>query len=185
MRIFPVIALSVLALSRLSAQTGGDNVYGFLDINHSAFAAATGGMTVSQGLGDLSLPYFNPALLSNSMDNNISLSFSSYFAGITYGYASWSGSLQGKGTLAGGLSFISYGKFTGADASGNITGSFSGSEYALNLIYSRVIDSSFTVGINIKPVLSHLEKYFSAGICADIGVSYHNAGMLLDAGLVI
>lgn len=185
MRILTVIALSVLALSRLSAQTGGDNVYGFLDINHSAFAAATGGMTVSQGLDDLSLPYFNPALLSNSMDNDMSLSFSSYFAGITYGYASWSGGLQGKGTLAGGISFISYGKFTGADASGNITGSFSGSEYALNIIYSRVIDSSFTAGINIKPVLSHLERYFSTGICADIGVSYHNARLLLDAGLVI
>ena len=185
MRRFTVIALSVLTLSRLSAQTGGDNVYGFLNISHSAFASATGGITVSQGLGDLSLPYFNPALLSKSMDNDISLSFSSYFAGITYGYASWSGSTHAKGSLAGGISFISYGKFTEADASGNITGSFTGSEYALNFIYSRVIDSSFTAGINIKPVLSHLERYFSAGICADIGVSYHNAKLLLDAGLVI
>src|SRR5512133_3561187 len=148
MRILTVIALSVLALTRLSAQIGGDNVYGFLDINHSAFAAATGGMTVSQGLGDLSLPYFNPALLSNSMDNDISLSFSSYFAGITYGYASLSGGTRGKRSLAGGISFISYGKFTGADASGNITGSFTGSEYALNFIYSSVIDSYFTAGIN-------------------------------------
>jgi len=174
-----------MALSHLSAQTGGDNVYEFLNINHSAFAAATGGITVSQGLGDLSLPYFNPALLQSSMANNISLSFSSYFAGITFGYASWSAPMQRKGTLAGGISFISYGKFTEADASGNITGSFSGSEYSLNLIYSAALDSSFTVGINIKPVLSHLERYFSAGICADLGVTYHNAKLLLDAGLVI
>lgn len=185
MRRFTITAFLLLSLSRLSAQTGGDNTYEFLNLNHSAFAAATGGMTVSQGLGDLSLPYFNPALLNSSTDNDISLSFSSYFAGITYGYASWSRSMQGKGNLAGGISFISYGRFTEADASGNITGSFSASEYALNIIYSRAIDSSFTVGINIKPVFSHLERYFSAGICADLGISYHNADLLLDAGLVI
>ncbi len=41
------------------------------------------------------------------------------------------------------------------------------------------------MGINLKPVLSHLERYFSAGICADIGAAWHNERLLLDAGLVI
>ncbi len=41
------------------------------------------------------------------------------------------------------------------------------------------------MGVNLKPVLSHLERYFSAGICADIGVTWHNERLLLDAGLVI
>lgn len=169
----------------VSSQTGGDNTYEFLNLSHSAYAAATGGITVSQGRNDLSLPYFNPALLSPSMHNDISLSFSSYFAGIRYGYASYARDAGAKGTFAGGLSFVSYGKFTEADQAGNITGTFTAAEYAFNILWSYRIDTSFTVGVNIKPVLSHLERYFSAGICADIGVSWHNEKHLFDAGLVI
>lgn len=181
-------ALSLLlfiTLLPVRGQTGGDNTYEFLNLSHSAFATATGGITVSQGRSDLSLPYFNPALLSPSMDNDISLSYSTYFAGINYGYAAYARNTDTRGTFAAGLSFVSYGSFTEADIAGNITGTFTAAEYAFNILWSYRIDTSFTVGINIKPVLSHLERYFSAGICADLGASYHNEKLLLDAGLVI
>ena len=177
--------LLVLAVLPVRAQTGGDNTYEFLNLGHSAFASATGGMTVSGKRDDLSLSYFNPALLSASMDNDVSLSFTTWVAGIKYGYVSYARHTETKGTIAGGLSFISYGRFTEADAAGNITGTFSASEYAFNILWSLEIDSAFTVGINLKPVLSHLESYFSAGICADLGATYHNTRLLLDAGLVI
>ncbi len=181
-------ALSLLLLFTLlpaRGQTGGDNTYEFLNLSHSAFASATGGITVSQGRNDLSLPYFNPALLSASMNNDISLSYSTYFAGINYGYAAYARNTDTRGTFAAGVSFISYGSFTEADIAGNITGTFTAAEYAFNIIWSYRIDTSFTVGINIKPVLSNLERYFSAGLCADIGVAYHNQRLLLDAGLTI
>jgi len=167
------------------SQTGGDNTWEFLNLSHSAFANATGGMTVSSGRSDLSLPYFNPALLNGTVDNDISLTFSTWAAGIKYGYASWAHDTETSGTFAGGLSFVSYGTFTEADIAGNITGSFTAAEYAFNIIWSWQIDSSFTVGVNLKPVLSNLERYFSAGLCADIGGAYHNERLLLDAGLVI
>lgn len=182
----PAITLILLILlTPARGQTGGDNTYEFLNLGHSAFAAATGGLNVSRSLNDLSLPYFNPALLTPSMNNDISLSFSTWFAGINYGYASYAMDMHNIGTMAAGISFISYGRFTEADAAGNITGSFTASEYAFNLLWSYKIDSSFTIGINLKPVLSHLENYFSAGLCADIGVVYHNEKLLFDAGLVI
>ena len=177
--------LFMFTLLPATAQTGGDNTYEFLNLSHSAFAAATGGITVSGNRDDLSLPYFNPALLKGTMDNEVSLSFATWFAGINYGYASYAMHTESRGTFAGGLSFISYGRFTAADAAGNVTGTFSAAEYAFNIIWSLEIDSSFTVGINLKPVLSHLERYFSAGLCVDLGAAYHNARLLLDAGLVI
>jgi len=142
-------------------------------------------MTVSQGLNDLSLPYFNPSLLNSSMDNDISLNISTYFAGINYGYASYSSTRKDLGSFAAGISFISYGKFIASDVAGNTNGTFTAAEYAFNLIYSRKIDSLFTVGINIKPVFSHLERYFSAGICTDLGITYVNEKYQLSAGLVI
>ena len=153
----PVLSLLLyIALLPLSGQTGGDNTYEFLNLSHSAFATATGGITVSGDRDDLSLPYWNPALLRGSMDNDISLSFSTWFAGITYGHAAWATDTQTRGTFAAGLSFISYGRFTGADVAGNITGNFTAAEYAFSASWSLQIDSSFTVGIALKPVFSHL-----------------------------
>lgn len=177
--------LFVMLTLPAKGQTGGDNTWEFLNLSHSGFANATGGINVASRRSDLSLPYFNPALLNSTMDNDISLSFSTWAAGIKYGYASWARNTMASGTFAGGLSFVSYGTFTEADEAGNITGSFTAAEYAFNILWSWQIDSSFTVGINLKPVISNLERYFSAGLCADIGASYHNEKLLFDAGLVI
>ena len=177
--------LFVMLTLPAKGQTGGDNTWEFLNLSHSGFANATGGINVASRRSDLSLPYFNPALLNSTMDNDISLSFSTWAAGIKYGYASWARNTMVSGTFAGGLSFVSYGTFTEADEAGNITGSFTAAEYAFNILWSWQIDSSFTVGINLKPVISNLERYFSAGLCADIGATYHNEKLLFDAGLVI
>lgn len=185
LRAVALLLLMAATCQPLKSQTGGDNTYEFLNISHSAFANATGGITVSSVRSDLSLPYFNPALLNSTMDNDISLSFSTWVAGIKYGYASWAHETAVAGTFAGGVSFISYGTFTEADEAGNITGNFTAAEYAFNIIWSWQIDSSLTVGVNLKPVISTLERYFSAGLCADIGVAWHSDRLLLDAGLVI
>jgi hypothetical protein len=53
------------------------------------------------------------------------------------------------------------------------------------MIFSREIDSLFTIGVNLKPVLSHLERYTSFGLALDLGASYHNRSNLFTAGLVI
>lgn len=185
MRHHILIALLFLLTLRLTAQTGGDNTFEFLNLNHSAFAAATGGLTVSQSHGDLSLPYFNPALLTSEMRRNLTLNYSRYFADINYGYAAWAFGKNTRDNYAVGMSYINYGSFTAADESGNITGKFNAAEYALNLIYSRQLDSAFTVGVNVKPIFSHLERYTSTGVCADIGVTYMNPDLLLSAGLTI
>jgi hypothetical protein len=183
-RLLIIISIS-FACVRLFSQTGGDNTYEFLNLTHSAFAAATGGLSVSHPGSDLSLPYHNPALLNSSMRKDIALSYSRYLAGINYGYAAYGFGNDSVNNYAAGIAYINYGSFTEADEAGNITGTFTAAEYAFNLIYSRTLDSLFTVGVDVKPVLSHLEKYFSAGICADIGITYINKESLLSAGVVI
>jgi len=80
---------------------------------------------------------------------------------------------------------LNYGSFTETDATGAITGNFSAAEYALSLIYSRRIDSLFSVGVNFKPVLSQLEKYRSFGFAFDIGATWHNISNLFSAGLTV
>lgn len=179
-----IILLSLLTRG-LSSQTGGDNVYEFLNLTHSGLIASLGGANVSLADKNLNLAYHNPALLSSEMDKSLALNYVNYLAGINYGLAMYSVSAPGTGNFAGGITYLNYGSFTEADPSGNITGSFSASEYAFSIIYSREIDSTFTAGINFKPVLSHLEDYTSFGFAFDLGASWHNLKNLLSAGLVI
>lgn len=184
-RKFFYIVLICFVVPALEAQTGGDNIYEFLNLTHSGLVSSLGGSNVSLNISNLNLAYHNPALLKSEMDKSLALNYVNYLAGINYGLAMYSRSFPGTGNFAAGITYLNYGSFTEADASGNITGNFSASEYALSLIYSREIDSLFTVGINFKPVLSHLEKYTSFGFAFDLGAGYHNRSDLFSAGLVI
>jgi hypothetical protein len=179
------IILFSLTATISSGQTGGDNVYEFLNLTHSGLVSSLGGMNVSLRSADLNLAYHNPALLNSEMDKSLVLNYVNYFAGINYGMTMYSRSFQGKGNFAAGLTYLNYGSFKETDESGIITGTFSAAEYALSIIYSRDFDSLFSVGANLKPVISHLEDYTSVGFALDLGASYHNRTSLFSAGVVV
>jgi hypothetical protein len=179
-----ILFFSTLMLPSFS-QTGGDNIYEFLNLTHSGLISSLGGSNVSLQGNNLNLAYHNPALLNHGMDKSLALNYVNYFAGINYGLALYSRTYPGKGNFAAGLTYLNYGSFTEADASGIITGKFSASEYAFSIMYSREIDSLFTIGVNFKPVLSRLEKYTSVGFAFDIGASWHNRSNLFSTGIVI
>lgn len=169
----------------LQAQTGGDNIYEFLNLTHSGLVSSLGGTNVSLNTDNLNLAYHNPGLLNSGMSGSLVLNYVNYFAGVNYGMAMYSLPSSRKGNLAAGLTYLNYGSFTEADASGNITGKFTASEYALSIMYSREIDSLITLGINLKPILSFLESYSSTGFAFDFGVSYHSRSELFSTGLAI
>ena len=177
--------LTFLLVQVSLAQTGGDNVYEFLNLTHSGLVSSLGGSNVSLNITDLNLSYHNPALLNSSMNKSLALNYVNYFAGINYGLAMYSRSWKDIGNFAAGITYLNYGSFTEADPSGTITGTFSASEYALSLIWSMEFDSLFSVGVNFKPVLSHLEKYTSFGFAFDFGAAYHSRSGLFSAGLTV
>ncbi len=168
-----------------SAQTGGEHVYEFLNLTHSGLVTSLGGTNVSLRTGNPDLSYHNPALLSGDMDKSIALNYANYFAGINYGQAMFSKTFRGAGNFAAGITYLNYGSFTAADETGAVTGTFGAAEYAFSLIASREIDSSFTVGLSLKPVLSTLEKYTSFGLAFDIGAAWHSRNKLISAGFVL
>lgn len=183
-KIFIILVFSMLFTS-LFSQTGGDNVYEFLNLTHSAYVSSVGGTNVSVYNNDLNLAWHNPGLLNSSMDKSIMLNYVNYFAGINYGMAMYSRSFEGIGSFGTGITYLNYGSFTEADESGNITGSFTASEYAFSIMYSHAIDTLFSIGANLKPILSHLENYTSFGMALDLGASYHSRNNLLSAGITL
>ena len=168
------------------AQIGGRQTYAFLNLTNSPRIASLGGKNASiADSTDLSLPFHNPSLLDKGMSHRVVLNYVNYFSDINYGYFSIAQKIKAKQTVAFGIHYMNYGSFTEANAAGVKTGTFSASDYVFNLIYSRELDSLFTVGINVKPILSTYEKYTSVGLVFDIGANYYNPEKLFSAGLVL
>jgi hypothetical protein len=169
----------------LSGQVGGVGTYKFLTLTNSARTAALGTKNISLNDGDLNLAIQNPALLTPVMDKNIALNYINYFAGIGFGYSAYAFNVDSVGTFSVGAQYVDYGSFKGADIAGTRTGTFYAKDFAANLSYSRAIDSSFRLGVTLKPVFSSYERYSSYGLVADFGATYTaDEGRLCVAAVV-
>jgi hypothetical protein len=178
-----LFSCGVFMLSQpLHGQPGG-KAFQFLEVTNSARVAALGGDAVAIHDNDLDLPYHNPAMLSADMRHDLVLNYVNYFAGVNYGYASAATALK-KGTIAGGIHYLNYGKFQGADETGALTNTFKAADYSINVLYSRPLDSLFTIGLTMKTIFSDLETYSSSALAVDVGLMYHNPSSRFSAGLV-
>ena len=186
MKRYPLlIFLTAVLLSPVRGQTGGEGVFNFLQLTVSARTAALGGIQAALPDNDPELLLQNPALFSPGMDQKVSASYARYLAGIGFGYLTYARDLGTTGRFAIGMQFVDYGQFVAADEYGTITGSFSASDYALNLTYAKPVGNLFTAGISIKPIYSHLESYESFGIAVDAGISRTTADRLTTIGVCV
>lgn len=179
-----VLFLLFLLVGKAFAQVGGEGTYAFLNLVTTPRLAALGGKVASFDDPELGLALYNPSLLTSNMHNQFALSYVGYYAGIRYGSVMYSRNVDKVGTFAVGVMQVNYGSFIEANETGTITGSFTASDMAINLLYSRTFDSIFTIGVNVKPIYSHLYTYKSTGIAADFGFNYSHPNRLFSAGIV-
>ncbi|OFX59933.1 MAG: hypothetical protein A2046_03410 [Bacteroidetes bacterium GWA2_30_7] len=182
---FFVLNLIILSSILCYSQIGGNNVYEFLNLPNSARAASLGGNNISLNDNDLNFVYHNPSLLDSTMNNHLVLNYVNYFSDINYGYVAYAHHLKKYGTVAAGLHHINYGKFIEADETGVISGNFYASDYALNLYWSKPLDSAFTFGAELKPIYSKYESYTSWGLALDAGITYHSVKRKIAVAFVI
>ena len=175
------------------AQLGGNNTYEFLNLPQSARITALGGNLISVRDNDLNTALSNPSLISDSMSGNVSMSFTNYIADVKYGSVATAKHLKHGGNFCIGLNYLDYGKITPADVNGAQSGSsLTANETCFNLAWSHaVIDSNFTLGVNVKTIFSHLDAYASIGSAIDFGVTYYNpinnftvAGVIKNTGKI-
>lgn len=185
MRVAPTIILYFIMAISVNGQNGGLSTYQFLNLPYSSRVAAFGGKMAASDLADISLTNQNPAILDSSLHNAVSLFYTSYYAGINFAAVSYAQRLNSRSTLGFSVFGINYGRFDQADESGVISGTFSGNDFALAVTYSYRIDSCFNVGVSVKPIYSHLERYYSLGISTDFGVHYLSGNKLFAAGLAL
>ncbi len=157
------------------SQIGGTNTYEFLNIPVSARVGGLGGNVIAVYDNDPTFSFSNPSLLNPEMSGMLTLSYLNYFADINHGYVSYVQDFKKFGTFSGGIRYINYGKFVETDEGGNVLGNnFFASEYAFVLGWGKSIDSSFSVGANLKPIYSNMYLYNSFGLAGDVSLTYHN-----------
>ncbi len=167
------------------AQVGGQNIYSFLNLPNSARVQALGGSAIAFRDDDVNQAYQNPGLINSSMASRVSLTYVNYFAGINFGNAAYAFNVIKAGTAALSMQYINYGTFERADQTGQVTGQFTAGEYCLTAGFGRKIDSLFTVGVNLKTIISNLESYSSFGMAVDLGASYMSPDKLFEASVLM
>ena len=68
----------LISLSSFS-QVGGESIYNFLNLTGSAKQAALGGNTLTL-LDDVNQPLWNPSVINQNLDNQLSLNYMNYLA---------------------------------------------------------------------------------------------------------
>ncbi len=170
-----------ISVSVSYSQIGGTRAFSFLNLPNSARVAALGYNFVAIDDPDLSIGLNNPSLITPEMHNDISLNFVDNFADISYGFVSYSRTFEKLGSFAATVQYVDYGKFVKRDETGQEMGEFSGNEFAPVIGWGRRLDSSFSIGANIKAVYSSFETFNSFGLAVDVAGSYH----VMEKGFVM
>ena len=146
--------------------------YNFLRLPVSAHAAALGGDNITIIEDDPALMFSNPALASSVSDKTIGLSYMNYMNGANYMGASYTKALSEKGTIAGGVQYMNYGKMKEYDQNNTQIGTFNASEIAIEGIFSYELAHNLVGGITAKFINSYIGNYSSMAVGVDLGLNW-------------
>ena len=167
-----ILFLSILMIGR--AQIGGQYIYNFLNLNNSSRVAGLGGGLIAAYDDDPALILNNPSLIGERHHTSLEVNAVDYFSNASYGSVLYSHTFKKVGSFAFGMQMVNYGKFTATDECGIEQGYFHAGDYAATVAWGRQLDSSFSIGADLKLIYSAYETYQSFGLAVDVAGSYVN-----------
>ncbi len=156
----------------VSANSGGDSIFRFMQLTGNARTAALGGSHVALANPDAALFMTNPAYLSPDSHSNISLTWLNHISDINMGVAAGAYHVESLGTFGVGLRFINYGDIRRADESGTDLGNFSANDLAFSLGFSREVMPNLRAGITGNAIYAGYDDFNSTAISFDAGLYY-------------
>lgn len=166
------------------SQNGGTNAYQFLSASLSARQVSMGGNLFSKYDNDIQLSIYNPALLTEELDNQLMLNFTDHFSDIKQGNMAYAKTIKKIGNFQTGIQYVNYGTFTETDAAGNEMGEFNANDVAITLGWGRRLDSTLSIGSNLKFINSTYHDYNSSAIAADVAATYINSKRRISLTLI-
>jgi hypothetical protein len=170
------VNLIFMVINTYSQALGGDAAFNFLKVSPSPQLTALGGVNGSVITNDVSLTYYNPALLRPSLHGQVAADFTLFYAGIknihsqaAYFKESW------KTTFGVGVNYFHYGTTDQTDASGNILGSFRPYDYVVQVSAGRQYLERWFYGATLKYIQSSYGMYGSNALALDFGLNYYDS----------
>lgn len=177
--------LYILILFPLTANAqGGESAFNFLRLPYSSRVAALGGSNISVIDDDLSLSMHNPALLINTSDKTIDLSFMTYMSGSNIAGAAFNKTFGDRSSGAVAMRYADYGKFDGYTEDNIYTGTFRAMDIELSVMYCYLLSERWSGGVSGKFIYSQYESLNSLAIGVDLGLNYYNPDTDFSASLV-
>jgi hypothetical protein len=185
MRIF--LLLILLVHNALNAQViGGNTAFSFINLPSSAQASAFGSVNVSNITNDITLHVQNPALLTQPMHGQLSISFNNMYAGVKH-YSINAGLYSSllKTSFAFHINDIDYGEVPETDAAGNVFGNFRPNDYLIQVTASKKYLEKWHYAMAIQFIHSAYGNYRSSAVALDVGATYYDSAKQFKAGLVM
>ena len=161
-----------------------NRVFQFLELPVSAYAASMGGSNVALIDDGVNNVFQNPSLLGDTIDNDLSISYSHYLSTANHGSVAY-GKSWGKDFLAVGIRYLNYGSIDGRDEFNNGLGRFMAQDLAVSIGYARQLHRDVRIGVALKPIYSNYAGYNSFSIAFDLGLTYYNKQIDLCTSLAL
>lgn len=179
------IVFFALGSLNLFPQVGGKYIYNFLNVSYSASTSALGGGLVATNDLDPTLINYNPSLLSPEYHTALTVNCVDYYNSGIYASALYAHTFDKLGSFSFEMRTINYGKFSYTNEYEETLGSFYAGDYAATVGWGRKLDSTFSIGANLKIILSDYEDYSSFGIAADVAATYRNSKKNIALSLLV
>ena len=177
------LCLLLLFLPLTLMAQGGESAFNFLRLPYSSHVAALGGSNISAIDDDLSLSMHNPALLINTSDKTLDLSFMTYMSGSKVAGAAFNKMFGERSAGAVAARYVDYGKFDGYTPDNIFTGTFRAMDIELDFIYCYLLSERWSGGVAGKFIYSQYESLNSLAIGVDLGLNYYNPETDFSASL--
>ena len=170
MRIIGLFFLYVISFTFVKAQNSSSS-YVALDLPLSARHAVLN-EPVSLYSEDLESGVFNPAMLNEKMEMQLSLNFVDYFSDINFVSAAYALPFSDFGTIGISMKSIGYGEFTETDFTSQSLGTFRANEQIISVGLGKELNERWSVGASVKTLFSNLHYYHSVALASDLAIAY-------------
>lgn len=169
-----VFGITILPVRCFCEATVSD---GFLSLGAGARGISMG--NAFTGLAnDASAVYWNPAGVAQIPSSEVLAMYDTLYEGISYVYFAYcmkSGE-DAKDAIGWHLSYLGSGDMLKSDIDGNEEGSFTVSDVATGITYSRMMNENVYLGGNLKAIRKPIADYKGMGYAVDGGLLYKGGG---------
>jgi hypothetical protein len=163
-----------ILISTIGFSQNGTTNFQVLQTISPARIAALGGNAIAIKDGDLNLGMIAPSLLDTNSTKQIALGYTRFFGEANIGHAAYAHHFDNVGTISASIQNLGYGSFSLTDEAGNVQGTFNAGEYIFQVGIGRQLTDKFSIGANVKYILSELAEYKASALAADLSGTYHN-----------